>query len=311
MKRRDFIKLSSAGLVGATTGSILPGNKVYSGNINRATNGPKMNKGFMLGTFPGDNDLSLIQKFGMIRNAGFDGVEPSSGLDRKEVLHARDATGLEIPSVVVSTHWTHPLSSPDPAIRKKGLKGLETAITDAHEYGASCVLLVPGIVSNEVSYTDTYRRSQREIRKVLPLAEEMEVTIAIENVWNHFLLSPMEAARYIDEFQSPYIGWYFDVGNIINYGWAHQWIRILGKRIQMIHIKEYSRQKRDQEGLWKGFNVNYLEGDNNWPEIMRALNDVGYDGYVIAEPPYRDDNVDVDTWLKQYIADRMDKILSM
>jgi hexulose-6-phosphate isomerase len=147
------------------------------------------------------------------------------------------------------------------------------------------VLLVPAVVNKEVSYDDAYTRSQAEIRKAVPLAEELGVRIAIENVWNQFLLSPLEAARYVDEFNSPAVGWHFDVGNIINYGWPEQWVRILGKRIQKLHIKEFSRKRRDKEGLWKGFDVPLLEGDDDWPAVMKALDEVGYAGWAMTEQP--------------------------
>lgn len=268
-------------------------------------------KAFMLGTFTPDpaRELSLLAKFKMLQEAGFDGVEPPSGLNRDEVLRACEAAGLEVPSVVVSTHWSHPLSDPDPAVREKGLAGLRTALEDAKVYGSHSVLLVPGIVRPDVSYDEVYRRSQREIRKVIPLAEELGVTIAIENVWNDFLLSPLEAARYVDELESARVGWHFDVGNIINYGWPAHWIRILGERIAMVHIKEFSRTKRNEEGLWAGFRVNLLEGENDWPEVVKALREVGYEGYAIAEPAYRPPGVDDEVWLKEYIADRIDQIL--
>ena len=139
------------------------------------------------------------------------------------------------------------------------------------------------MVNQKVSYADAYTRSQAEIRKAVPLAEELGVKIAIENVWNQFLLSPLEAARYVDEFNSPAVGWHFDIGNIITFGWPDQWIRILGKRIQKLHVKEFSRKKRDNEGLGKGFAVAFLEGDNDWPAIMKALDDIGYQGWGIAE----------------------------
>ena len=98
-----------------------------------------------------------------------------------------------------------------------------------------------------MSYDDAWKRSLEEIRKAVPVAEELQVKIAIENVWNQFLLSPLEAARYVDEFDSPWVGWHFDIGNIINYGWPEQWIHILGKRIVKLHFKEFSKKKRDNE----------------------------------------------------------------
>jgi L-ribulose-5-phosphate 3-epimerase len=134
-------------------------------------------------------------------------------------------------------------------VRAEGLEAQKQTMRDGKRYGASSVLLVPGVVSKEVSYADAYTRSQAEIRKAIPLAEELGIKIAIENVWNYFLLSPLEAARYVDEFHSPAVGWHFDVGNILNYVWPEQWIRILGPRLQQLHIKEFSRKKRDTEGL--------------------------------------------------------------
>lgn len=272
----------------------------------------RLKKGFMLGTFPSRGDYTLEEQFQMLRRAGFDGAEPESGLSRSEVLEAQEASGLEIPSVVVSTHWSQPLSSPDPSVREAGLQGLITALEDAKAYGAGCVLLVPGVVNSSVSYDEAYKRSQIEIRKVVPMAEELGVTIGIENVWNQFLLSPMEAARYVDEFESSAVGWYMDVGNIRTFGFPEQWIRILGSRITMVHIKEYSMQIRNQEGPGAGFRVNFLEGDNDWPAIMKALREVGYNGgYGIAEPSYRNPQTDHELWLREYIADRMDQIFTM
>lgn len=271
-----------------------------------------LKKGYMLGTFPSRGDYTLFEQFQMLEMAGFHGAEPDSGLNRTEVLEAMDATGLEIPSVVVSTHWRQPLSSPDADVRKAGLEGLKTALQDAHEYGANCVLLVPGIVNENVSYDEAYFRSQEEIRKAIPMAEDLGVTIAVENVWNQFLLSPMEAARYVDEFESNAVGWYMDVGNIMTFGFPDQWIKILGKRIAMIHIKEYSMEMRNSEGPGAGFRVNYLEGDNNWPAIMQALREVGYEGgYGIAEPAFRDPSIPHLQWLQEYVSERMDRIFEM
>lgn len=312
MKRREFIKKSSAGFAGLTIGSTLL-NYDKSLGANLPTNNPfTLKKGYMLGTFPSRDRYSLLEQFKMLKEAGFHGVEPNSGLDRNEILEARSATGLEIPSIVVATHWSHPISSPDEQVREAGVNGLITALEDAKAYGASCVLLVPGVVNESVSYEEAYHRSQNEIRKVIPMAEELGVTIAIENVWNQFLLSPMEAARYVDEFESAQVGWYMDVGNVMTFSLPQQWIRILGKRIAMVHIKEYSMQKRNEEGPWAGFRVNFLEGDSPWGEIMQALRDIGYDGeYGIAEPAYRDPDINHSLWLKEFISDRMDTIFTM
>jgi L-ribulose-5-phosphate 3-epimerase len=221
----------------------------------------------------------------MLREVGYDGVEldSPSNLDKNEVLRARDATGLKICGVVDSVHWNQTLSDPDPDVRAAGLEGLRTALRECKLYGGTSVLLVPAVVKKDVSYADAYSRSQAEIRKALPLAEDSGIKIAVENVWNQFLLSPLEAVRYIEEFRSPWIGWHLDIGNLITYGWPEHWIRILGKRILKLHIKEFSRQKRDNEGPRAGFKVNLWEGDCDWPAVMKALDEVGFQGWGSAE----------------------------
>lgn len=273
MNRRQFLQTAAGGLAAMILQPARSG-------AAPATPRP-LKKGIMWATIglPG----SIHEKMAAVRAAGFQGVEMMSHMDVEEVKAARDATGLEIPSVCGAHHWSKPLSHPDARVRREGIQALERALRDAHAYGADTVLLVPAVVNKEVSYDEAWKRSQAALREVLPLAAELKVRIAIENVWNHFLLSPLEAARYVDELESPWIGWYFDCGNVINYGWPEQWIRILGRRISKVHIKEFSRKKRDAEGLWKGFDVPLLEGDNDWPAIMQALDEVGYRGWVITE----------------------------
>jgi hexulose-6-phosphate isomerase len=191
---------------------------------------------------------SVLQKFQAVKAAGFAGVEPMSHMTQSEVLDALHQTGLEAASVCGCLHWKNPLSDPSAEVRKVGLEALLQTLRDAKAYGASSVLLVPAVVNKNVSYQDAWTRSQAEIRKALPLAKELNVRIAVENVWNFFLLSPLEAKRYIDEFESPYIGWHLDLGNVVNYGWPEQWVTTLGKRVLKLHIKEYSRAKRDKTG---------------------------------------------------------------
>ncbi len=304
IKRRDFLKLSGSALAVA---ALQPRGLMAEDAAPQPVKKRDIKNAIMFATVPGT--MSVMDKFKMIRDAGFEGVEPMGSMDRDEVLKARDAAGLFIPSVCDSLHWAKPLSDPNPAARAVGLDGLRTALQDCKTYGGSSVLLVPGVVNQHVAYDDAYRRSQAEIRKVLPLAEELGVKIAIENVWNQFLLSPLEAARYVDEFNSPWIGWHFDIGNVINYGWPEQWIRILGKRIQKLHIKEYSRKKRDAEGRWKGFAVDYLEGDNNWPAVVKALDEIGYHGWAIAEPAFHPPGLDDAAFLK-HVRESMDKIFA-
>jgi len=248
-----------------------------------AVDAPKrpIKKGIMWGTIGLKG--SVLEKMKAAKEAGFEGVEMMSHMNQDEVLRARDEAGVLIPSVCGAHHWAKPLSHPDPKVRAEGVAALEQSLRDAKRYGASSVLQVPCVVNKEISYADAYTRSQAELRKAIPLAEELGVKIAIENVWNQFLLSPLEAARYIDELNSPAVGWHFDVGNVVTYGWPEQWIRILGRRIQKLHIKEFSRKRRDQEGLWKGFDVALMEGDNDWPAVMKAVDEIGYTGWAITE----------------------------
>jgi len=228
---------------------------------------------------------TIMEKFQAARAAGFDGVEVMSHLDRTEVLKARDATGLPVPSVCGAMHWKFLLSDPDPAIREQGVAALKLSLEDASIYGADTVLLVPGRVSDVVSYDDCWNRSVTEIKKVIPLAVDLKVKIALENVWNNFLISPMEAASFVDQFRTPYVGFYFDCGNILVYGWPEQWIKILGRRLAKVHIKEFSNKIAGTQGKSAGFKVNLLEGDVNWTAVMKALDDIGYSGWTTIEQP--------------------------
>lgn len=252
-------------------------------------------KAVKLGMVQGD--MSLRAKLELLAELGYDGVEPDSPgtFNTTELIAASVATGIEIHGVVDSEHWRSPFSDPDPNVRAKGVAALEQAIGEAEAYGASTVLVVPAVVGKKVSYKDAYQRSQEAIRGVLPLAEKAGIKIAFENVWNNFLLSPLEFARYIDEFESPWVGAYFDVGNVVKYGWPEQWIRILGPRILKLDIKGYSR--RD------GFNVEIGDGDCGWADVCVALADIGYAGWATAEVGGGDRKRLED------IAARMDRVL--
>ncbi|HWB20276.1 MAG TPA: sugar phosphate isomerase/epimerase family protein, partial [Phycisphaerales bacterium] len=199
-----------------------------------------------------EEPLSLADKFKLLRDLGFDGVEidrPSDD-DPDEILKAIEQSGLVVHGLVDSVHWHDHLNNPDPEVRKRGIKTLESCIHDAHTFKAQTVLLVPAVVNRDMNCEDAWRLSQQGIHEVLPLAQELGVIVAIENVWNQFIMSPLEARRYVDELNSPAAKWYFDIGNSINYGWPGQWIRTLGSRIARLHIKDFSRKKRDANGLW-------------------------------------------------------------
>lgn len=303
VERRDFLKMSGSGLLAM---SCATGVSPVCGAAQRTSEkGPRFLKSLKFGMVR--EDLSILDKFKLLKDLGFDGVELNSpsDLNRNEVLDARDKADFVIPGVIDSVHWRKTLSDPDASVRKEGLEGLKTALRDAKAYGATTVLLVPAVVNAEVAYDVAYERSQIEIRKALPLAEELGVKIAIENVWNHMLMTPLEMARFIDEIDSPWVGAYFDIGNVVNYGWPEHWVRVLGPRILKLDIKEYSREKRDQEGPSAGFRVKLGEGDVDWPVVRQELALIGYRGWASAEVR-GGDRVRL-----QEISDRMDQVLGL
>jgi L-ribulose-5-phosphate 3-epimerase len=277
MNRRQFAKNSIMASAAISVSSI----PAFSSLIAPVTRSLK--KGVMWGSI--GVGKTILEKFQAAKLAGFEGVEPMSHLDRNEVLKARDATGLVISSVCDALHWKFLLSDPDTKVREEGVAALKVSLEDAKAYGADTVLLVPGRVSETVSYDDCWKRTVEEIKKVIPLAEQLNVKIAVENVWNNFLISPVEAAYYVDHFQSNMVGFYFDCGNILIYGWPEQWIKILGPRIAKVHIKEFSRKIADKQGKSAGFGVKLLEGDMNWPVVMKALDDIGYTNWTTVEQP--------------------------
>ena len=230
---------------------------------------------------------TLLEKFRILKELGYDGVEldsPSS-LDWREVLRAKAATGLEIPGVVCSTHWGKPLSSPDEKVRQEGIEGVETALKDCRLYGGTTALVVPGVCKDGVTYEQAWERSTASLRQLLPLAEQLGVRIAFENVWNDFITDADEAVRYVDQFESPWVGWYFDTGNIVRYGRPPEWVRKLGSRTIKVDIKDYSRALMEKDGVWAGFRCEIGNEDSSveWAETMKALDQVGYRGWGSAE----------------------------
>src|SRR3954462_508275 len=184
---------------------------------------------------------SVLEKFRAMKEAGFDGVEPMGAMDRDEVLAAFKETGLQAASVCDHIHWLKSLSAPDEATRKLGLDGLLLSLRDAHAYGATSVLLVPGIARDGVSYDQCWERSIVEIKKAIPVAKELGVKISIENVGNNFITTPEQALGYLEAINSEWVGWHFDIGNVgAKYGPAERWIRVLGNRMVRIHVKAFS-----------------------------------------------------------------------
>mgnify|MGYP001404109412 CR=1 FL=1 len=262
MTRREFV---SAAAVAATAGTLRADEPKK----------PKLRLAVKYGMIKSKG--TTLDRFELAKRIGFDGVEVDSpsGLNRRAALRAQEATGLRIHGVIDSIHWSQPLSSPDPKVRAEGLAALETAIDDAHFFGADTVLLVPGVVNKDVSFEQCWERSQAEVRKALPLAEKNNVKIAIEVVWNNFLTKPEQLIEYVDQFKSPYVGAYFDCSNMIKYGVpSAEWIRRLGPRMLKFDFKGYSNARQ-----W----VPIGEGDEDWPAILKALGEIGYNGWATAE----------------------------
>jgi len=279
MRRRDFLASSAAAAASAT--GRLP-----------------IGKGILLGMLP--RNMSYAERCRLAREVGFEALEVGTIEDpaeAAEIKKAAEAAGLRIHSVMNQAHWKYPLSSADPDVVERSIQGMQTSLENARLWGADVVLLVPAVVNAETGYREAWERSQRQIRRLLPLAERHKVTIAVENVWNKFLLSPLEFARYVDEFASPWLRACFDVGNVVLFGFPEDWIRTLGKRIVRVHLKDFRFRKRVAEF------VNLGEGDVNWPAVYRSLAEIGYKGPATLELPGGD---------VEYLKDlsrRVDRIL--
>lgn len=239
-----------------------------------------MKKSMTLGSVVGD---SMQAKFALAAEAGLDGLE-LTGVETQAAAEdaraAADAAGIEVASVMASSHWKLPLSSTDEAVRVEGVKGVEQSLRVAQWAGTDVVLVVPGVVNENCAYHAALDLAAKSIRELLPLATELGVTIALENVWNKFLLSPVEMRDFIDQFDSQYVAAYFDVGNILLYGYPVDWIEVLGERIVRVHVKDFNVDTKQFVAL--------LTGSVDYPRVMNALRGVGYDGWLTAElSPFR------------------------
>jgi hexulose-6-phosphate isomerase len=237
-----------------------------------------MKKGICYGCLP--RDWSEEEKFRLAKRAGYDGIEINTledPADREKVSALARAVGLELPSVMHTALWQKPLSSPDEETRQAGLANLRSTIDTAKAVGATTVLVVPAVVTETQPYRQTYELSLRSLREIAPYAEGQNIQLAVENVWNRFLLSPKEMEEFLSEVGSSHVGLYFDCGNILAYGYPQLWIRELGHLIRKVHVKDFDTQSRTFKHL--------LQGSVNWPEVRLALREIGYDDYLTAELP--------------------------
>lgn len=312
MNKREFIK-SAAVIAGAAVATPLSSSIATSAsapvagtkaNVNK-TQKVTLKKSLGFGMI--NEELSLTDKFKLVLDLGYHGVELNTPVDipLQEILEAKEKSGIELPTVVNKDHWSFPLSDANPEVREKCIESVAQSLREVKAMGGDTVLVVPGVVNDRMSYEQAYINSQQSIRELIPYAEETGMQIGLENVWNNFLISPVEAKRYIDEINHPLVGWYFDVGNILRYGWPEHWIRTLNKRIMKLHIKEFSRERMNTMGLGQGFNVELLEGDNNWPVVMEAIRDIQHEGgWLTAEVSGGDRNH------LQKISTQMDQIIA-
>jgi L-ribulose-5-phosphate 3-epimerase len=226
---------------------------------------------------------TLTEKFRAVKEAGFDGIEMDSpGMNVEETRKAIAESGLPVDGTVCSTHWSIRHTSASAEDRAQALKDLQQAMRDTHAVGGHTVLLVVGH-GQDGPEDEIWKRSIDNIAQALPLAGQLGMYIAIENVWNHFLYDHNGGAdqtaekyvRYVDELNSPWVGMQFDIGNHWKYGDAGKWIRALGKRVVKLDVKGFSRQKND----W----TRIPEGDIDWADVNKALDEIGFKGWVAAE----------------------------
>lgn len=308
MNKREFIKSAAAFAGVAAAGPLAATNALRdlaSDTLENTSGKATLKKGLVFGMIK--EEVSLADKFKIARDAGFDGVELNSPSEFKmsEILEAKRLAGIELPSVINKDHWSKPLSDPDPEVRRQCIESVVQSLHEVKEMGGNTVLVVPGVVNNKVGYEQAYNTALESVRKLIPHVEETGTQIGLENVWNNFLISPIEAKRFVDEINHPLIGWYFDIGNVLRYGWPEHWIKTLNSRIKRLHLKEFSRELMNNRGLWAGFDVELLKGNNNWPVVMQALKEVNYQGgWITAEVEGGDRN------RLKVIAKEMDEIIS-
>ena len=277
--RRTFLKLLTAAAAAANRPA--PAFAQQMASPSQPLPSTTIRKSTLISMLPKEG--TYAERFAIAREAGFEAIEMRTVTRDEEAAEIREASqkaGLRVHSVMNEDHWRFPLSSSDPEAVNRSVRGIETSIRNAALWGSDTVLLVPAVVDASTTYRDAWTRSQRVIReRLIPPARDAKVTIAIEEVWNKFLLSPLEFARYVDEFDSPSVRAYFDVGNVVIYAYPQDWIRTLGSRIVKVHLKDFNFDRQNGRFAWK----NLGEGDIDWPEVRRALQEIGYAGYVTTE----------------------------
>jgi hexulose-6-phosphate isomerase len=297
MQRRDFIAGGAAFAAGLT-----------------AAGSGAFRKSIASVIFP--RDMPLEEQFRRAKDAGFEGIELRMGdqvaIDSPpDQLKRWGETARKMEMAIVSL-WvsgpleSNPLNSPDAEARARGRSAIEKSIDFAGWLGCGALLIVPGRLGDgprfKVSYQDTWERFTEEFRKIIPRAEKAKVILTPENVWNKFLVSPLEMRAFVDQFRSPWLQTHFDIGNVMQFGYPEDWILTLGARIKRVHVKDYKLSTRAEQGRF----VDLLEGDVNWKAVMAALVKVGYQGYLSPEIGHKDDPDQL-----RKVSAALDKILAM
>ncbi len=238
-------------------------------------------------TMPSQWDVRTCLR--VAKESGFDSIEfnmdmdgalspKTTDSDAQAIRRMAEEIGIELSSLSTGVYWAVPFTHPDPALRAQAIELCRQQLRLAQALGVDAILVVPGVVTPEVAYDSAYERAQEALKTLAEEAERRKVAIAVENVWNKFLFSPLEMARFLDEIGSEWVGCYFDAGNILAYGFPQHWIKILGARIRCVHVKDF----RNDIGNIQGF-TNPLQGDVPWVEVRSALEAIGYNGYITAE----------------------------
>lgn len=275
MNRRQFL-MTSAVAAGAAAGTLTGLTQKAHAADRKLIKSLKM--GMITSKDKDGKPLSIHDRLKIAKKAGFESVEPDTIFRDKQLAeYAKASEKLDFPvdGIICSTHWGKPLSDSDPEIFEQTMKGMRTSMENAKALGGDMVLLVPAVVNPQVQYKDAWTRSVERTKQLAEDAERLNITIGIENVWNKFLLSPLEAAAFIDEIDSNYVKFWFDIGNVVQFGYPEDWIRTLGDRIARLDVKDFKRSNNSFVPLTKG--------DVDWKAVMTAIDEIGFEGHAAAE----------------------------
>lgn len=276
MNRRTFIgagisaaALGLAATAGGAEGATSPVEKRFKKTLKF---------GMVTAKGPNGEDLNFEHRLQIAKDAGFDAVEPDTMFETAQVAEfkvASEKVGIPVDAIICSTHWSHPLSDPDTKVVDHTMNGMRVSLLNAKDLGGNMVLLVPAVVKPGVRYSEAWERSIPRVKELAKDAEKLGITIGIENVWNKFLLSPLEAKSYIAAIGSPNVKFWFDTGNVLLFGYPQDWIRTLGADIARLDVKDFNTDTKQFVPL--------REGSTDWPEVRRAIDEIKYSGYLAAE----------------------------